>query len=818
MGLDITGSGVGFTRLTQDITGYSEQPVIASDGEGRCWVVWVNRLLLDKDVILASCYEESWSSPMSVTNIPGKYDSPSIACERNGRPMVVWVNSRDGKWVVEASMYNGMTFDEPVVVSEGFGKARNPVVVPGTQGGFWVAWESYANGKFGICLKNYSSGDWGETIFFSEDGGNIYSPALACDENGRVWVAYSQVEPGGTCVVLTYYEPDSGDKGERIRIASWLYPPSGIAHMNSYPTVCCDVQGRVWVAWQHNDEGQQIPCYFGLRAISAVCWDGSRLSHVKAFSPDYRGSIVFRRGEGTDYETKGSRVWERNNYYPTLLKGNDGKMYLFARNSLEKSKDRRVWDIKASALVPNAGWTRPASVLLEEVLQGNTGFMGRCSRPAVAIVDDKFMWVAWQGDSHLTDPTFGKEVESDIYVAKVSLDLIGSSEVSQEADMGLKLEKYVAPPRPMGERTEVSAMKVSINERRKIGHGYREYTLLWGNLHDHTLISHCRPDSPDGTHDDKYRYGMDIQGYDFVALTDHGMFLYEARWRETRRAAEFYNEPPYFITLPAFEWSLSGPDLPAGSGHRNIFFESDEDASRFLWNNLWVCHSRLPMSDRFDKVCSLLREKQLNVVVCPNHPANRDHPTDWSFHDPEFESVVEIYQSGGSAEYEGCPRQTPAPTKHNGCYVRDALERGYRLGFVASGDHHSMGIGITALFVKDISRSGIIEALKSRRCYATTGARIFVDFRIDGHFMGEEFATSGKPRIVGFVEAIKPLNNLVVFRNDTVVFEKKHIRSLLITIDFVDESFSEDSYYYLRVIQEDGEIAWSSPIWVNRLG
>ena len=45
------------------------------------------------------------------------------------------------------------------------------------------------------------------------------------------------------------------------------------------------------------------------------------------------------------------------------------------------------------------------------------------------------------------------------------------------------------------------------------------------------------------------------------------------------------------------------------------------------------------------------------------------------------------------------------------------------------------------------------------------------------------------------------------------------LRALLLFIaqSFVDnEAESGESYYYARVIQVDGEIAWSSPIWVNR--
>ena len=100
--------------------------------------------------------------------------------------------------------------------------------------------------------------------------------------------------------------------------------------------------------------------------------------------------------------------------------------------------------------------------------------------------------------------------------------------------------------------------------------------------------------------------------------------------------------------------------------------------------------------------------------------------------------VIEIFQIRRSSEYRDCPDHTYNSTKLDGCYVQDALAKGHKLGFVSGGDHHGgnhnggdyngMSTGITALLVKDVSQAGVIEALQSRRCYGTTGDKIFIDF------------------------------------------------------------------------------------------
>ena len=67
--------------------------------------------------------------------------------------------------------------------------------------------------------------------------------------------------------------------------------------------------------------------------------------------------------------------------------------------------------------------------------------------------------------------------------------------------------------------------------------------------------------------------------------------------------------------------------------------------------------------------------------------------------------------------------------------VRDALERGYRLGFVGSGDSHDghPGLvhlasggsgGLAGILAKARTREAVLEALRARRVYATNGPRI----------------------------------------------------------------------------------------------
>jgi hypothetical protein len=174
-------------------------------------------------------------------------------------------------------------------------------------------------------------------------------------------------------------------------------------------------------------------------------------------------------------------------------------------------------------------------------------------------------------------------------------------------------------------------------------------------------------------------------------------------------------------------------------------------------------------------------------------------------------------------------------------YAQQALERGLRVGFHGSSDGHvqtpghprrpgsggrngdfnrrDTGYGSGALMAavaSELTREGLWEAFRSRRTYATTGARIVLDFRCNGHQMGEEIVAQGPPLLTADVTGTGPIERLELIRDDRLLFTQwgDGDRS---TLEHADEDCPQGQhYYYLRVTQIDGELAWSSPIWVLR--
>ena len=83
------------------------------------------------------------------------------------------------------------------------------------------------------------------------------------------------------------------------------------------------------------------------------------------------------------------------------------------------------------------------------------------------------------------------------------------------------------------------------------------------------------------------------------------------------------------------------------------------------------------------------------------------------------------------------------------------------------------------------------------------------------HLMGDIFTTKSRPKIRVKIIGTAPIQTVDVIKNNKFIFTQSPGRSEF-AFEFVDQDASTgESYYYLRVLQSDGELAWSSPIWVR---
>jgi hypothetical protein len=209
-------------------------------------------------------------------------------------------------------------------------------------------------------------------------------------------------------------------------------------------------------------------------------------------------------------------------------------------------------------------------------------------------------------------------------------------------------------------------------------------------------------------------------------------------------------------------------------------------------------------------------ERRDALVMC-------HHTVEWAHHNPRFERCAEVYSKWGRSEYSGNPEWH----LHNRP-LQEGLANGLRLGVVAGTDTHDSRAcnpapewailypgGLTAIFAKSLCREDLWEAMHSRRTCATTGTRTAVTLRIDEHWMGEEVTMHGRPTLRVSILGTSPITRLAVIRdNETIRLWHDCPSSVEVTWSEL-EHLSGTHYYYVRVTQADGNMAWSSPIWVT---
>jgi len=153
--------------------------------------------------------------------------------------------------------------------------------------------------------------------------------------------------------------------------------------------------------------------------------------------------------------------------------------------------------------------------------------------------------------------------------------------------------------------------------------------------------------------------------------------------------------------------------------------------------------------------------------------------------------------------------------------VQSALARGYRLGLVGGSDTHKLAPGrnggITGVVCDELSREQVFGAMRSRRCYASSGARVLIEFSVNGHAMGAEApaAKPGRPAVGYAVAADRALVAVEVVKNNEVV-HREEPGGPKTSGEWQDAAGAPPgTYYYLRVELVGGEFAWSSPVWLG---
>jgi hypothetical protein len=366
-------------------------------------------------------------------------------------------------------------------------------------------------------------------------------------------------------------------------------------------------------------------------------------------------------------------------------------------------------------------------------------------------------------------------------------------------------------------------------------------SVYWGMIHGHTEMS-------DGTGNlDEYFHQLrDEVLLDFASTSDHDHLgeTSDEFWAITCSAVRRWNKPPDFVAFLGYEWAKWRRN---GDGDRNVYYLEDD---RPMYRSDTGEYPSPP--DLFEA----LQKAKEKAMVIVHHPAEGGNFCDWKDHSPEFERLVEIFQVRGSYEYS--PEEYAAENgnpilkrvnvgsqgsfhPYQSGYVRNALALGWRVGFTGGGDDHigqwgTQGSkqGLMSVESTGQTRRDIFEAMYNRRVVATTGSRMLLSYHVNGNPLGSELSIKDSPelsssrKLVVEFHGTAPVEQINIIRNNKIVYSEHGNGRMDVILTWQDTEPIDKTwipaakycnhpftFYYVRAIQTDGEIAWASPFWID---
>ena len=281
--------------------------------------------------------------------------------------------------------------------------------------------------------------------------------------------------------------------------------------------------------------------------------------------------------------------------------------------------------------------------------------------------------------------------------------------------------------------------------------------LYWGDMHAQTEET-----VGTGSPDEYFTYARDHAGVDFLGIQGNDFQITAEFWYELQEIVKRYNEPGRFLTLLGYEWS---GNHPAGGDH-NVHFLGDEGPLHR--SSHWqVPGDPGPWADKCPVSTLVDLYRGLDDVFMIPHIGGRRANLD--YFDSEVMPLIEIASAHGWFEW----------------VWQEALERGYITGFAAGSDDHTgrpgtsrptnggmFGVrgGLLGAYAPDLQRRSIWDAIRARRTFASTGARMIVHLTAAGHPMGEVFCSTQPPVLDVKVAGAAPLEKVEVLRGTQVVY------------------------------------------------
>ena len=308
--------------------------------------------------------------------------------------------------------------------------------------------------------------------------------------------------------------------------------------------------------------------------------------------------------------------------------------------------------------------------------------------------------------------------------------------------------------------------------------------VAWGSLHSHSFYS-------DGSGPPALAFGVArANGMNFMAVSDHSHWFVADEWQTLRQAATAANRPGEFLALAAFEWTHRE------QGHANVFHTSD-------------------YVSRDEAAGATLADFYGWLAARPDARATFNHPFAGQFNNlayvpslhPHFVGM-EVGNGSGSQQ-----------TRYENSYWQ-ALRNGWRIGAMGNLDTETPNWGDdgqlrTGVLLPALGQGDLWAAIEARRTFATEDRNLALAMRAGDVWMGGAMAAGTQRIALWFRDGDGEPMQLQLLRDGVIVAEQSvNAAPAPQRVEVTVDALSGD-IFVARAVQSDGQMAWSSPLWVT---
>ena len=334
--------------------------------------------------------------------------------------------------------------------------------------------------------------------------------------------------------------------------------------------------------------------------------------------------------------------------------------------------------------------------------------------------------------------------------------------------------------------------------------------LYFGQLHSHTNLS-----DGTGTVDEAYQYAENVAKVDFLAITDHSNWFdndskaniadgsVSTKWNTGKEAANKYNKNGKFVAIYGYEMSWSGST--GGYGHINTFNTEGFETRT---------NSKMDLKAYYNAL-----KTQPQSLSQFNHPGKTFGDfSDFAHYDEEIDKLINLVEVGNG---EGAIRSSGQFQSYE--YYTRALDKGWHLAPSNNQDNHkgkwgNANTGRTVIEASELSRDSIYDAIRNRRVYATEDENLRVSYEVNGNTMGSILPEMNK---LDFIINIEDIDKDDTIKKISIIGDGGKIVKSIDNVNSTNKEWkfsleeSVSSYYYVRIDQNDKDIAVTAPVWVG---